>query len=57
MRKKSKEAPFTKTKQYILSKILMSIIYYFLKKNHTVIKIRLNTLSDTMIMILLDHYV
>ena len=27
-----------------------------LKKNHTVIKIRLNTLSDTMIMILLDHY-
>ena len=28
-----------------------------LKKNHTVIKIRLNTLLDIMIMILLDHYV
>ena len=27
------------------------------KKNHTVMKIQLNTLSDTMIMILLDHYV
>ena len=27
------------------------------KKNHTVIKIRLNILSDIMIMILLDHYV
>ena len=27
------------------------------KKNHTVIKIRLNILLDIMIMILLDHYV
>ena len=27
------------------------------KKNHMVIKIHLNTLSDIMIMILLDHYV
>ena len=27
------------------------------KKKHTVIKIRINTLVDTMIMILLDHYV
>ena len=27
------------------------------KKKHTVIKIHLNTLLDTMIMILLDHYV
>ena len=28
----------------------------FLKKNHMVIKTHLNTLSDTMIMIILDHY-
>ena len=55
--KKSKEAPSTKAKEYIVLTTLMLIIYYFLKKNHTVQKIILNTLSDTMIMILLDHYV
>ena len=35
---------------------LMLIKYQFLKKNHMVQKIHLNTLLDTMIMMLFDHY-
>ena len=34
---------------------LMLIKYKFLKKNHMVQRIYLNTLLDTMIMMLLDH--
>ena len=55
--KKSRKAAFTKTKEYIVLTTLMLIIYQFLKKSHTVQKILTNTLSDTMIMIILDHYV
>ena len=55
--KKIKKAAFTNAKRQILLKTLMLIIYQFLKKNHMVIKTRLNTLLDTMIMIILDHYV
>ena len=35
----------------------MSIKYQFLKKNHMVQKVHLNTLLDIMIMMILDHYV
>ena len=35
---------------------LMSIKYYFLKKNHMAQKIYSKTLSDTKIMMLLDRY-
>ena len=31
-------------------------IHFGDKKSHKVVKIRLNTLSDIMIMIILDHY-
>ena len=37
--------------------ILILIKYQFLKKNHMAQIIHLNTLLDTMIMMLLDHYV
>ena len=55
--KKIKKAPFIKTKYYTVLTTLMLIIYLFLKKNHMVIKIRLNTLLDIMIKTLLDDYV
>ena len=35
---------------------LISIKYYFLKKNGTAQKCHLNTLLDTIIMMLFDHY-
>ena len=35
---------------------LMSIKYLFLKKNHMAQEIHLNTLLDTMIIMLLDRY-
>ena len=37
--------------------ILMLVKYKFLKKNDTAKRKHLNTLLDTMIMTLLDHYV
>ena len=36
---------------------LMLMKYQFLKNNHMAQRIHLNTLLDTMIMVLLDHYV
>ena len=55
--KKFKKSDFYKNKQLIRIEItLMLIKYEFLKKNHMVQKIHLNTLLDTMIMMLLDHY-
>ena len=35
---------------------LMFIKYFFLEKNHMEQKIHLDTLLDTIIMMLLDHY-
>ena len=55
--RKIKKATFIKTKRQIRLKTLMLIIYQFLKKDHTVRKTRLNTLSAIMIMISLDLYV
>ena len=55
--KKFKKSDFYKNKQLIRIEItLMLIKYEFLKKNHMVQKIHLNTLLDTMIMMLLDRY-
>ena len=55
--KKIKKVTFTKTKKYFRMIILMLIKYKFLKKNHIAQRMLLNTLSDMMIMMLLDHYV
>ena len=55
--KKIKKVTFTKTKKYFRMIILMLIKYKFLKKNHVAQRMLLNTLSDMMIMMLLDHYV
>ena len=55
--KKIKEVTFTKTKEHFRQMTLMLVKYKFLKKNHTAQRMRLNTLSDIMIMMLLDHYV
>ena len=44
-----------KKKQRLM--VLMLIKYQFLKKNHIVQEIHLNILLDTVIMMLLDHYV
>ena len=55
--KKLKEVTFPKIKKYFKSIILMLIKHYFLKKNHMVHRIHLNTLLDTMIMMVVDCYV
>ena len=55
--KKIKEVTFTKTKKHFRQMTLMLVKYKFLKKNHKTQRMRLNTLSDIMIMMLLDHYV
>ena len=53
--KKIKRSSFYKNKK--INNIEDIDVNILLKKNHTVIKIRLNTLLDIMIMILLDHHV
>ena len=55
--KKIKKVNFTKTKRYFRQTTLILIKYQFLKKNHVAPRMHLNTLLDTMIMMLLDHYV
>ena len=52
-----KKVNFTKTKKHFRQMILMLMKYQFLKKNHMVQRMRLNTLLDIMIMILLSRYV
>ena len=56
-KKVKKKVNFTKTKKYFRQMTLMLIKYQFLKKNHTVQRMRLYALLDIMIMMLLDHYV
>ena len=56
-RQKNKKNDIYKTKKKQRLMVLMLIKYQFLKKNHIVQEIHLNILLDTMIMMLLDHYV
>ena len=55
--KKIKRSSFYKNKKVNNIEDIDINIYWFLKRSHTVQKILTNTLSDTMIMIILDHYV
>ena len=52
--KKIKKSDFYKKKQ---KKMILMLIKYSLKKNHTAKIIHLYTLLDIMIIMLLDHYV
>ena len=54
--KKIKKSNFYKNKKVIRINNIDVNKIFFLKKNHMVQKIHLNTLLDTMIMMLLDHY-
>ena len=55
--KKIKRSSFYKNKKVNNIEDIDINIYWFLKRSHTVQKILTNTLSDTMIMLILDHYV
>ena len=54
--KKIQKSNFYKNKKVIRIDNIDVNKIFFLKKNHMVQKIHLNTLLDTMIMMLLDHY-
>ena len=55
--KEIKRSSFYKNKKVNNIEDIDINIYWFLKRSHTVQKILTNTLSDTMIMLTLDHYV
>ena len=55
--KKNKKSDFYKNKKVNKIDDIDVNKYQFLKKNHMVQRIHLNTLLDTMIKMLLDHFV
>ena len=55
--KKIKRSSFYNNKKINNIEALMLIKDWFLKMSHAVQKVLTNTLSDTMIMVFLDHYV